>query len=179
MTYVKRQREITKSFDKILGRDWVRITNDAKNPLVIGLGGEDGTMSTNQKRQLGICACVGTMVEFSDPKGSGEARRAFVANLSLNTDKNSRATLDHLYRSLNQSPIKEILENPRHTKVEICFDHASNYISRNFLYGCTKTICQMYSHIRLIRWAPLAPCHGKTNLDRRFSNFTSWINTYQ
>ena len=107
---MQRQRVITKSFDKILGRDWVRITNDAKNPLVIGLGGEDGAMSTNQKRQLGICACVGTMVEFSDPKGSGEARRAFVANLSLNTDKNSRATLDHLYRSLKQSPIKEIFE---------------------------------------------------------------------
>ena len=25
----------------------------------------------------------------------------------------------------------------------------------------------------------MCPCHGKSDLDRRFSSFTSWINTYQ
>ena len=135
-------------------------------------------MTNQQKRQLGICACVGTMIEYCDSKES-EAKRAFVANISKNTDKTSYSTLEHLYHSLEQSPLKEIMENKNHTHVEMTFDHASNYISKEYLYGCTKVIAQKYPHIRLIRWAPLCPCHGKTDLDRRFSSFTSWITTHQ
>ena len=71
------------------------------------------------------------------------------------------------------------MENRRHTKVEVTHDNAPTYISKEFLYGCTKTISMMYPHIKLIRYAPLAPCHGKTNLDRRFSSFTSWVTTFQ
>ena len=89
MAYLERQRAISNNFDKVLGRDWIRITNDAKNPLVIGKGGIDSAMTTDQKRELGICTCVGTMIEFSDPGGSGKARRAYATNLSLNTDKGS------------------------------------------------------------------------------------------
>ena len=62
--YLKRGRAISKDFNKVLGPEWVRITNDAKNPLVIGLGGME---STAQKRSLGICSCVGTMVELVIP----------------------------------------------------------------------------------------------------------------
>ena len=35
--FKKRNRAISKDFNKALGKQWVRITNDAKNPLVIGL----------------------------------------------------------------------------------------------------------------------------------------------
>ena len=40
--YKKRNRAIHNDFNKTLGPQWVRITNDAKNPLVIGLGGVGG-----------------------------------------------------------------------------------------------------------------------------------------
>ena len=83
MAYLKRARGIQNDFNKALGPEWLRITNDAKNPLVIGKGGlEEGGMSTAQKRNLGICSCVGTMVEFSDPKGGKAPKRAYVSNLS-------------------------------------------------------------------------------------------------
>ena len=47
-----------------LGKEWVRLIHDAKNPLVIGLGGTDGAMTTEQKRRLGIVSCVGAMAEY-------------------------------------------------------------------------------------------------------------------
>ena len=37
----------------------------------------------------------------------------------------------------------------------------------------------MFPNLKLIRWAPLCPLHGKTHLDRRFSSITSWINKHQ
>ena len=41
------------------------ITNDAKNPLIIGFGGtEVDGISTALKRRLGITACAGTMVQW-------------------------------------------------------------------------------------------------------------------
>ena len=180
MAYLKRGRSIENDFNKVFGPEWLRITNDAKNPLVIGRGGlEEMGMSTAQKRSLGICSCVGTMVEYSDPKGGKAPKRAYVSNLSRNTDKSSYAALEHLIHSLHQSPIKELLEDKSKTKVEISHDNASNYKSKEFLYGCTKTLSKMYPHLKVIQWVPLAPLHGKTNLDRRFSSFTSWINTFQ
>ena len=181
LTIEKRNKLITDDFKAkgALGKDWVRLTHDAKNPLVIGLGGRDGAMTTEQKRRLGICACVGLLAEFADPDGGKKARKAVVANLSTNTDKTSYATLQHFFWSVKQSPIKEILEDPAHTRVEVICDNARNYISKEFLYGCTKTLHSMFPHLKEIRWAPLCPCHGKTNLDRFYTVFTSWITTYQ
>ena len=46
-------------------------------------------MTTGQKRKLGTAACVGLMIEFADPNGG------FVANVSLNKDKNAEANLQH------------------------------------------------------------------------------------
>ena len=178
--YLKRNRAIQKDFNKALGPQWIRITHDAKNPLVIGLGGlEEGGMSTAQKRNLGICSCVGTMVEFSDPNGGKVPKNVFVSNLSRNTDKSTYSVLEHLIHSLHRSPIKELLEDKTKTMVEICHDNAPNYKSKEFLYGCTKTLSKMFPHWKLVQWVPLAPLHGKTNLDRRFSSFTSWIRTFQ
>ena len=34
-TYLDRNRAISKNFPKALGKNWVRLTHDAKNPLVI------------------------------------------------------------------------------------------------------------------------------------------------
>ena len=177
-TYLDRNRAISKNFPKALGKNWVRLTHDAKNPLVIGKGGP-GTMTTRQKRNLGICSCVGTMVEYADPDGGKKPKRAFAANLSLNTDKTSYATLQHLYESCKQPAIKKVLEDKKYTMLEVTFDNARNYISQEFIYGCTKTMFQKFPHFRLIRWVPLCSNHGKTNLDRRFSSFTSWINAFQ
>lgn len=139
---------------------------------MIGEGGIGGAMTTKQKRHLGICGCVGTMVEYCDPVGD-KCRKAFVVNLSRNTDKNANACLQHLWHSLLQSPIKEILSDKKHTKVAVTFDNARNYISHEFLHGCTKGIVQMFPHIKLIQWSPMVPCHGKSDLDRRFSSLTS------
>ena len=177
-TVLDRNRAISKNFPKTLGKNWVRLTHDAKNPLVIGKGGP-GVMTTRQKRNLGICSCVGTMVEYADPDGGKKAKRAFAANLSLNTDKTSYATLQHLYESCKQPAIKKVLEDKKHTRLEVTFDNARNYISQEFVYGCTKTMFKKFPHLRLIRWVPLCTNHGKTNLDRRFSSFTSWVNAFQ
>ena len=76
----------------------MRLTHDSKNPLVIGKGGP-GEMTEEQKRNLGICSCVGTMLEYSISRG--EVEKLFVANLSLNTDKTAYATLQHLNNSLS------------------------------------------------------------------------------
>ena len=175
--YKKRNNLISNNFNEVLGPKWIRLTHDSKNPLVIGLGGEQGYMTSSQKRELGICNCVGLMAEVSNTNGGIKAKKLFVSNLSRNTDKGSNALLEHLFHSCSQSPIREMIE--RKTKLEICTDNAPPYISRFFLYGCTKGMFERFPNLRLIRWAPLAPCHGKTDLDRRFSSFSSWINTYQ
>ena len=50
---------------------------------MIELGGvEVGGQSTEQKHHLALYACVGTMIEYSDPKGGKAATNAFVSNLS-------------------------------------------------------------------------------------------------
>ena len=85
-SYQSRNLAIAKNF-KVLGSDWTRITHDAKNPLVIGLGGIDGGMTGDQKRHLGISSCVGTMLEYTDPNGGEDCKKAFVINLSRNPQK--------------------------------------------------------------------------------------------
>ena len=81
-------------------------------------------MTTNQKRNLSICTCVGLMTEYYDEtKLTTKPKKAFATNLSPNPDKSSYASLQHLFQSMQQSPIKEILQNRRHTKLEICFDN--------------------------------------------------------
>ena len=112
LVYLSRNRAIDSDFVNTLGGDCVRVTHDSKNPLVIGLGGPEGVMTKQQKRKRGICACVGTMVEYADEnKGNEKACRAFAMNLSLNKDKTSYATLEHLYNSLSQPHIKKIISS--------------------------------------------------------------------
>ena len=103
--YLKRNQAIDRDIKKVLGNNCVRITHDAKNPLVIGLGGPGGVMTTQQKRVLGIAACIGTMVEYADDDlNIKEPRRAFVITLSENTDKTSHAKLKNLLFALKKSP---------------------------------------------------------------------------
>ena len=106
LLYLARNRAIDSDFVRTLGGDCVRVTHDSKNPLVIGMGGPGGRSTTQQKRVLGICACVGTMVEYADEnKENDQACRAYAMNLSLNKDKSSYSNLQHLYNSLEQ-PLK-------------------------------------------------------------------------
>ena len=123
-SYMKRERDIQKDFCSVLGKKWLRITNDAKNPLVIGKGAEDGRQNGEQIRKLCTCCCVGTMVQSADPNGGKQPFACFVANLSSNPDKNSYATLEHLFHSLEQSPIEEMITDKRSTKLEVTFDIA-------------------------------------------------------
>ena len=129
-----RNRATSKNF-LILGSDWTRITHNAKNPLVIGLGGIDGGMTGDQKRHLRIFGCVGTMCEYTDPKGGEDCKKAFVMMLSRNPDKNYLATLQHLWYSIQQSPIKKILIDRRRTKLEVTFDNAPSCISHQWMYS--------------------------------------------
>ena len=73
------------------------------------------------------------------------------------------------------------MEDIERTKVEVTFDNASTYISKYFLYGATKRLFSKYPHLKVmvIRWVPLCPVNGKTNLDHRFSNFTYFVNAFQ
>ena len=136
--YLRRNQAIDRDIKKVLGKNCVRITHDAKNPLVIGLGGPDGIMTSQQKRNLGIAGCIGTMVEYADAdENVKKARRAFVITLSSNTDKNSYATLANLFYALKKSPIKEVLSDKKITQLEVTHDNAPNYISKEFLYGAT------------------------------------------
>ena len=87
--YLRRARKIEEDFCSVLGKEWVRIIHDSKNPLVIGHGGVHGAETAVQKRNLAICACVGTLIEYADPDGGKPPATAIVSNLSLNKDKNS------------------------------------------------------------------------------------------
>ena len=105
LAYIKRDRAIKKDFCSALGKEWLRITHDSKNPLVIGEGGVDARETTGQKRNLGICSCVGAMMQYAGPRGTKEPYVAFVSNLSLNPDKNSYANLEHLAPQLDAESI--------------------------------------------------------------------------
>ena len=117
-----------------------------------------------------LCRDNGRIADLDEGK---KPKRAFAANLSMNTDKTFYATLQHLYESCNQpAAIKNVLQNKRHTRLEVTFDNARNYISQEFAYGCTNVRFKKFPNLRLVRWVPLCTNHGKTNLDRRFSSFT-------
>ena len=65
-------------------------------------------MTTGQKRKLGTAACVGLMIEFADPNGGDKAKKSFVANVSLNKDKNAEATTAFLALLLSISNQRDI-----------------------------------------------------------------------
>ena len=73
----------------------------------------------------------------------------------------------------------KLLKDKTKTKVIIQFDNAKNYVCKEFLYGATKRLAEKYEHLELVMWVPMAPCHGKTDLDRRFSSYTYWIRAFQ
>ena len=93
LVYLSRDRAVDSNFVDTLGGDCVRVTHDSKNPLVIGLGGPGGVITTQKKRKLGICACVGTMLEYADENKENEkVCRAYAMNVSLKKDESSYAT---------------------------------------------------------------------------------------
>ena len=109
-------------------------------------------IKTQQKRELGICACVGAMVEYADDnEDNKEAYRAYTVNLSTNTDKTSNTTLEHLYASLKQLQIHKIISNRNVTKLEMTRDNAPCYVSRYFLYGAVMKIAEIFVNLKLIR----------------------------
>ena len=127
-----------KFFCSALGKEWLRITHDSKNPLVIGEGGVDAGETTGQKRNLGICSCVGAMMQYAGPRGRKEPYVALVSNLSLNPDKKSYANLEHLFHSLTQSPFKEIMQDKERTKIEITMIMQQVTYHSNFSMGRLK-----------------------------------------
>ena len=152
LLYLRRNQAIDKDFRKILGKNCVRITHDAKNPLVIGKGGPGEIETNQQKRVRGICGCYGTMAEYAhDNEEIKTPCRAFNVTLTANKDKSSNALLQNLFHSLGRSPIKDILSSNRITQLEVCTDNARPYISRQFLYGATKTMSRMFPNLELIR----------------------------
>ena len=111
--------------------------------MVIGLGGP-GIETTKQKRKLGICSFVGLVGVYADPNGGDKSKKAFASNLSRNADKTSYSALQHFYDSCEQTPVKEILEDPQHTKLEITHDNAPNYKSKDFLYEATEGLFKKF-----------------------------------
>ena len=49
---------------------------------------------------------------------------------------------------LKQKPIKDILIAKSKTRVQIFYDNAPNYKSKEFLYCCTKTLNNMFSALK-------------------------------
>ena len=105
-----------------------------------------------------------------------KARNSFAITLSEHATKKSFFTFQHIKYALNLPEMKKNFNNRRFKRLEFTFDCASTYQSEEMLYNMTKGFAKSILPRRFdsIRFTPQCHCHGKSNLDRRFSSLTTW-----
>ena len=110
-----------------------------------------------------------------------KAQNAFAINLCEHATKTSYFTYQHILHGLNQTEIRKILMNARFKRVEFTFDCASTYQSEQMIYNLTKQFAldMLPKRFESIRFSPQCHCHGKSNLDRRFSSLTTWKKNWE
>ena len=146
-------------------------------PATIGKGGLHGAETSKQPHNLALITVHGVMLQYrhlTKPQVK-KAQNAFAMNLCEHAVKTSFFTNKHILHALNQPEIKEIFDNPRFKRIEFTFDCASTYQSEEMVYNLTKGFAKEILPRRLdsIRFSPQCHCHGKSNLDRRFSSLTT------
>ena len=106
---------------------------------------------------------------------------AFAINLCEHATKTSYFTYQHILHALDQPEMKKIFNNPRFKRLEFTFDCASTYVSEEMVYNLTKGFATHILPKRFdsIRYSPHCHCHGKSNLDRRFSSLTTWKQNWE
>lgn len=105
--------------------------------------------------------------------------RMNVAILSESKSKTSYAAMAFIDRILKLPEVIEIMENEDYKKLEINFDNASHFVSGEHLHFWTVDIPKRYEHFEEILFSPLAPHHGKTDLDRFFGNMKQSQTAYE
>ena len=148
-------------------------------PVTIGKGGLHGEETSKQPHNLALVTVHGLMLQYRhlEKPSIKEAQNSFAINLCEHANKTSYFTYEHIKHALKQPEMKRILNNPRFKRLEFTFDCASTYQSEHMLYNLTKGFAKhmLPRRFHSIRFSPQCLCHGKSNLDRRFSSLTTWI----
>ena len=168
-----REKQLAKDFPP----DLLRIYTDFMTPVTIGRGALGGKETSKQPHNLALVTVHGTMLQYghlTDPSIK-KAQNSFSMNLCEHATKRSYFTYQHILHALNQPGIKKILNNPRFKRIEFTFDCAATYESEKMLYFLTKGFALpcLPRIFKSVRFSPQYHCHGKSNLDRRFSSLTS------
>ena len=182
-----RLQDIISSREKKLANDFppdlLRIWTDFKTPATIGKGGVHGEESAKQPHNLALVTVHGTMLQYKHLTDASvkKARNAFAINLCEHANKKSYFTYQHVLHALKQPEMKKIWKNPRFKRLEFTFDCAPSYESEEMLYNFTKGFARHILPRRFdsIRFSPQCHCHGKSNLDRRFSSLTTWKQNWE
>ena len=182
-----RLQSIISSREKKLANDFppdlLRIWTDFKTPVTIGKGGIHGEENSKQPHNLALVTVHGLTLQYKHLTDSSvkKAQSAFAINLCEHATKKSYFTYQHILHALEQPEMKKIWKNPRFKRLEFTFDCASNYESEEMLYNLTKGFAKHVLPRRYdsIRFSPQCHCHGKSNLDRRFSSLTTWKQNWE
>ena len=146
-------------------------------PVTIGKGGLHEEETSKQPHNLALVTVHGVMLQYrhlTKPEVK-EAQNAFAMNLCEHATKTSFFTYKHILHALKQPELNSIFSNPRFKRLEFTFDCASTYQSEEMVYNLTKGFAKEILPKRFdsIRFPPQCHCHGKSNLDRRFSSLTT------
>ena len=170
-----REKQLHKDFPS----DLLRIWTDFKTPATIGKGGlHVEETAAKQPHNLALLTVHGLMLQYRHltKPGVKEAQYAFAINLCEHATKKSFFTYQHIHHALKQPKIKKIFNIPRFRRIEFTFDCASTYVSEEMVYNLTYGFAKEMLPRRFdsVRFSPQCHCHGKSNLDRRFSSLTTW-----
>ena len=167
-----------KQLDEDMPTDLLRIWTDFMTPVTIGKGGLKGEESSTQPHNLALVSVHGLMLQYRDPAKTEttEASYAFSINLCKHATKTSYFTNQHILHGLNQPGVKKIFDDRRFKRIEFTFDCASTYQSQEMVYNLTKGFAleMLPRRFKTVRFSPQCHCHGRSNLDRRFSSLTTW-----
>ena len=167
-----------KQLDENMPPDLLRIWTDFMTPVTIGKGGLKGEESSKQPNNLALITVHGLMLQYRDPDQTDttEASYAFSMNLCKHATKTSYFTYQNILHGLKQPGVRKIFEDRRFKRLEFTFDCASTYQSGEMIYNLTKgfALQLLPRRFKSVRFNPQCHCHGKSNLDRRFSSLTTW-----
>ena len=169
-----REKKLEKNFPP----DLLRVWTDFMTPVTIGKGGLDAQETSKQPHNLALVTVHGLMLQYRHLTNPtiNKPINAFAMNLCEHAVKKSYFTYKHILHGMNQPEIKEIIDNPRFERLEFTFDCAPGYRSEEMVYNLTKGFALHIfpRRFKSIRYTPQCNCHGKSNLDRRFSSLTTW-----
>ena len=169
-----REKKLAKDFPP----DLLRIWSDFMTPVTIGRGGLEGKETDKQPHNLALITVHGLMLQYrhlTEPT-TKKPQYSFSMNLSEHATKRGYFTYQHILHGLKQPEIQKIFNNKRFKRIEFTFDCASTYESEEMIYFLTKgfAVHCFPRKFESVRFSPQCHCHGKSNLDRRFSSLTTW-----